>query len=344
MKYGEKLFMDKINLFFAVDDNYCPFLSTTLHSIFKNANRNYDYDVYVLNTGLKEESKQKVNQQISDQSKVMNIKINFVDVTERLKEISNKLFTRDYFSQTTYFRLFIPNMFPELNKALYLDSDIIVNGDIAELYRTDLTGNLVGAIPDMVIQNIPILIDYVEKGLGIKAEKYYNAGILLMNLEEMRKSDFENEFIELLGKYKFRVAQDQDYLNTITKDRVAYVDYSWNVQPIPNNVCPTEVKNLIHYNMLRKPWIFEETLYADYFWDNAKECIMFDEILKMKNSFTDEKKATMIEGNNKLMALAAEEAESPNNYNNTFNKCVILNFTGGNNFDISRKVGNIRKN
>lgn len=312
--------MEKINLFFAVDDNYCPFLSTTFYSILKNASKDYEYNFYVLHNGLKQTSKDKVNQEILKQEKNINASLTFVDVTEKLEILAEKLFTRDYYSKTTYYRLFIPNMFPNLDKALYLDCDIIVNGDISELYNTNLENNLVGAIPDMAVQNTPVFIEYVEKALGIKADRYFNAGILLMNLKEMRNSDFENKFIDLLGKYKFTVAQDQDYLNTLTKDRVVYVDYSWNVQPVPNNICPTEKRNLIHYNMLWKPWIFEDTLYGDNFWEYAKECSMYKEIIDLKNSFTDEKRNNSLAGGKKLLELCAIEANDPNNYNNRFNK------------------------
>jgi len=312
--------MEKINLFFAVDDNYCPFLSTTFYSILKNASKDYEYNFYVLHNGLKQTSKDKVNQEILKQEKNINASLTFVDVTEKLEILAEKLFTRDYYSKTTYYRLFIPNMFPNLDKALYLDCDIIVNGDISELYNTNLENNLVGAIPDMAVQNTPVFIEYVEKALGIKADRYFNAGILLMNLKEMRNSDFENKFIDLLGKYKFTVAQDQDYLNTLTKDRVVYVDYSWNVQPVPNNICPTEKRNLIHYNMLWKPWIFEDTLYGDNFWEYAKQCSMYKEIIDLKNSFTDEKRNNSLAGGKKLLELCAIEANDPNNYNNRFNK------------------------
>ena len=71
-----------------------------------------------------------------------------------------------------------------------------------------------------------------------------------MNLKKMREWDFEGKFIDLLCKYSFRVAQDQDYLNVLTNGMVKYVDNSWNVQPVPNNICKFNKINLIHYNML----------------------------------------------------------------------------------------------
>jgi len=186
------------------------------------------------------------------------------------------------------------------------------------LYNTDLGNNLVGAVPDMAVQNTPVFIDYVENALGVKGSKYFNAGILLMNLKEMRSWDFENKFIELLGKYSFRVAQDQDYLNVLTKGRVKYVDNSWNVQPVPNNVCEIKEVNLVHYNMLWKPWIFDNIDYSDIFWQYAKECSMYDRILQMQKSITDESRANKLKGGEALLAMAGLEAKDPNNYKNKF--------------------------
>lgn len=301
-----------INLFFAVDNNYCPFLSSALESIMQNANPKHSYNIYILHNGVSQENQETILSQIKNQ------RVQFVDVEPKLKELANKLAIRDYYTVTTYCRLFIPNMFPSLDKALYLDSDIIVNGDIANLYQTDLEDNLVGAIPDSAVQNTNEFILYVEKALGIKKDEYFNAGILLMNLREMRKWNFEDKFIDLLGKYTFRVAQDQDYLNVLTNGKVKYIDYNWNVMPIPNNTCPSNKRDLIHYNMLWKPWIFEETLYGDEFWRYAEDCPMYDEIRKISSSSTATSREKSLQGGNALLQLALSEAHDKNNFRNTF--------------------------
>ncbi len=311
--------MNKINLFFAIDDNYCPFLSSSVYSILKNANKNFIYDIYVLHHGMSNENKEIITNQIKNTASIEFVNmLEFVDMKEKLDILADKLVTRDYYTKTTYYRLFIPNMYPNLDKALYLDSDIIVTGDIAELYNTDLENNLVGAIPDMAVQNTPVFIDYVENALGVKSQNYFNAGILLMNLKEMRSWNFEEKFIDLLCKYSFRVAQDQDYLNVLTKDRVKYIDNSWNVQPVPNNICKVDKINLIHYNMLWKPWIFEGIDYSDIFWEYAKQCPMYENILKIKESITDECRNAKLQGGGALLDMCAVEAKDPNNYKNKF--------------------------
>lgn len=98
-----------------------------------NASQEYYYVIKVLYTRMSEESKEKINKYTRE-----NISIEYVDLNYYIEKIKNKLYTRDYFSMTTYFRLFISNLYPQYNKAIYLDSDIVLLKDIAELYKIDM--------------------------------------------------------------------------------------------------------------------------------------------------------------------------------------------------------------
>ena len=301
-----------IPLFFAVDDNYIKFLSITLESIFDNASKDYSYDVVVLNTGLKDESKEVLNKYNNDYVKVI-----YFDLSEKLNEVSHNLKVRDYYSKATYYRLFIQDLFPQYNKALYLDCDIVVLGDISKLFNHDLNNNLVGAIPDSAVQVTPEFIEYVNKGLGIKEDHYFNAGVLLMNLEEFRNYDLEKKFMKLLKTYTFEIAQDQDYLNVLTKDRVLYIDDSWNVMPLGNNVKPL---NLIHYNLSFKPWKYDNIQYEEHFYKYSKKAGVYEQIIQMKENFSLEDSNKDYLGGLNLKKKALFEAYSKNNYYNSIVK------------------------
>ena len=308
--------MNKINLFFAVDNNYSTFLSVTLNSIMDNANPNFVYDCYVLDNGVHEIHKDIIEFQLKD-----NFHIVWVDMQQKLQKFEEKLHTRDYYSKSTYFRLFIPNMFPQLDKALYLDSDIVVLGDISELYNTELNTNLVGGVTDSAVQNTPIFIDYVKEVVGVKDDKdYFNAGVLLMNLKQMREENFEDKFFDLLSKYTFTVAQDQDYLNAICLNRVQKIDVSWNVMPIPNNIVKCEKINLIHFNMLWKPWIFENTIFEEFFWKYAKTSPFYKTILRFKEMYPEEKKQRDLNGGAKLIETCKDEINRPDNFKKIYLK------------------------
>ena len=296
----------EIPIFFAVDDGYIPFLAVALQSLIENSSEEYNYLIKILNTDVKEENKKRIKK-----LEKSNINIEFVSVNNYIDRIKDKLYTRDYFSRTTYYRLFIPDLYPQYNKVLYLDSDIIILDDIANLYNIDIGDNLIGAIPDGIMQTMEVMQEYVEKVVGMASYKtYFNAGVILMNLDELRKLKFLEKFLYLLDKIKFSVAQDQDYLNRICKGRVRLIEENWNLMPV---TLKSEEKDrdikLIHYNFANKPWRSDEILYKDLFWKYAKETEVYDEIKQIKDNYTEEQKRGDIEINENLLKLAKFEAE-----------------------------------
>ena len=237
-----------------------------------------------------------------------NVNIEFVDLSYYIEKVQDKLYTRDYYTNTTYFRLFLPDLYPQYDKVLYLDSDIIVVGDISELYNTDMGTNLVAAAPDDIIQYNKVFQDYAELVVGVaKYQHYFNAGVLLMNLDELRKFKFEEKFLYLLGTVKFSVAQDQDYLNRLCKGRVTLLSHDWDVMPYVNNETKPEDIKLIHYNFAYKPWHFEDVTYHEYFWKYAEKTEFYDEILKIRDSYTEEQKFQDREAEKGLVELATME-------------------------------------
>lgn len=295
----------EIPVFFAVDDNYMPFLAVSLQSLIANATEKNYYSIKVLHTNISAENKKKISRYEQE-----NVNIEFVDLNYYIEKIQDKLYTRDYYSKTTYFRLFLPNLYPQYDKVLYLDSDIVILDDIAKLYHTDMGDNLVAGAPDDVIQNIKVFQDYAEKVVGVADyRKYFNAGVLLMNLDELRKFKFQEKFIYSLEKIKFAVAQDQDYLNRLCKGRVKLIDKGWNRMPMPDDKIKTSDIKLIHYNLAYKPWHFEDILYKEYFWKYAKQTEFFDKIMEIKENYTEEDRFKDIEQDRKLRKLAKKESD-----------------------------------
>ena len=139
-----------IPIFMAVDNNYIPFLGVALKSIIDNVSQQNRYEIKVLYTNVTEENKKKIEEYQTE-----NVGIEFVNLSYKLQEIQEKLYTRNYFSNTTYFRLFIPELYPEYDKAVYIDSDTITLVDIAKLYNTEMGDNLIAGIPDGAVLAIP---------------------------------------------------------------------------------------------------------------------------------------------------------------------------------------------
>ena len=292
-----------IPIFFAVDDGYIPFLAVSLKSVIDNASEENEYKIKILYTNVSEENMVKIKNY-----KSQNIDIEFVDVKKQLEAIKDKLYTRNYFSNTTYYRLFIPEMYPEYKKAVYIDSDTVCLTDIANLYNIDIGENLIAGTPDGVIQAIDVFQDYVERVVGVSDyNKYFNAGIIVMNLEELRKYRFEEKFIYMLERVKFEVAQDQDYMNRLCKGRVKLLDFSWNRMPVMGKQ-EGEI-NIIHYNLGAKPWYFDNVLYQEYFWKYAEKTEFYNEIKAIGAKYTDEDKEKDDANSAKLIELAQKETE-----------------------------------
>ena len=309
---------DIIPIFFSVDDNYIPYLAVALKSIILNASKKHNYKAIVLHQDVEE----------SNIKKVMALKqegfdIEFVPMEDCLGSITDRMSNRlraDYFTLTIYFRLFIPAMFPEYDKGIYLDSDIVVPGDISELYETELNGNLIGASVDYSIQNIPEFAKYTERGIGVHISKYINSGVLLMNLKKLREASIDKRFLELLNTYHFdTIAPDQDYLNALCNGKIQYLPGTWDTMPEENSEVVNQPK-LIHYNLFAKPWCYDNIQYEDYFWNYAKETEFYSEIRKHKENYSASQKESDKECIGRMIRLALEIADKEENFRTVFDQ------------------------
>ena len=254
-----------IHIFFACDANYIPHLTVALTSIMANCDKSYTYRFYVLESGLDISYKAGL-----DECLVGDSKIEFVDVQKSLTKLKGKISLRDYYTLATYYRLFIPILFPELDKVLYLDSDIVVLDDISKLYNINLGENLVGACRDEVLSFNAAFRQYADITVGVHHMKYFNAGILLMNLDQFRKQDLFNKFINLMKERQFPVAQDQDYLNILCANQVKRIPLAWNKTPVKQYYFNDKTVKIAHYKMAHKPWHYKGVLYEEHFWKYAK--------------------------------------------------------------------------
>ncbi len=294
-----------IPIFFSTDDNYIPFLDVAIRSLIKNASKEYSYKLIVLNTGLNPENVAKVMQNVQPGF----IDIEFVDISEQLEDIKAKLKDVYHFSIVTYYRLFIASLFPQYDKALYLDCDLVVTGDISELYSFELDDNILGACPEEFVQNTPEFRLYAKMALGVDPDTYVNAGVLVMNLAQFRKNKIEKKFIKLITKYDFDLLDpDQAYLNYLCRDKILVLPNGWNKEPFD---IPCEGnKNIVHYALYKKPWQYEDTPDGEYFWEYAKDSSFYDVILERKAAFTDEEKAAKEEAGSEILEHALKIVES----------------------------------
>ena len=279
-----------IPIFFTIDDGYAPYLHVALISLIKNASKDRRYKIIVVYQELNEENRNNLAKLVEDYP---NFEMEFKFMKQSLDMITDRIENRlrsDYFTMTIYFRIFIPDMYPEYDKAIYIDSDIIVPGDISELYDTDMHDNLIGVVTDGSVNDVPELQRYMTESLGLKLGDYFNSGMLLMNMKELRNVHLAEHFLYLLNKYHFdSVAPDQDYLNSMCYGKIEYLDSCWDAMPNRNK---PEIENpkIIHYNLFDKPWCYDDIQYQDYFWEYAKQSVYYDKIKAYKAAYTDKQK------------------------------------------------------
>lgn len=305
-----------IPIFYAIDDSYAKFVAVSIKSLIMNANNNYNYDINVIYENLSEENAKKLKSLETD-----NVKIILTEMNQNLSMITDKLGNRlrEYtFTLTIFFRLFIPVMFPKYDKCIYIDADTVIPGDISRLYNEDLGNNYLGCIVDKSTIDNEILASYFEEVVGIPRDKYINSGVLLMNSKKLRELKIDEKFLDLYIKYGFDViAPDQDYINSMCYGHIKYLSDIYDAMPNPNN---KEVENpvIIHYNLFLKPWQYENVQYYDYFWKYAKFTPYYDEILEIKNSYTDEDRKKDSEWMDLMVSRAESLVGTQNTLKNVF--------------------------
>ncbi|MGP1508089.1 MAG: glycosyltransferase [Sphaerochaeta sp.] len=300
-----------IPIFYACDENFLNYAIVSLFSLRENAKSDALYRIHFLHTDISEKRQEETRKLERD-----GFEIRFEDVTEYLDSIAHKFPIRDYYSKTTYYRLFIADMHPEYDKALYIDSDTIVQSDVSNLYTIDVSTYLVAACHEQAMLQVDEYGTYVEKCLGLSRNLYFNAGVLLLNCGEFRERKILERFIEILQVYDFVVTQDEDYLNLLCKDHILFLNQRWNTEVYGIIPYPIEEANIIHYIMFNKPWHYENCPYADIFFGYAKQTWVYDDIMRALKNYSDAQKKKDEIGAINLKKLAVKETYKEDNYLN----------------------------
>ena len=306
--------LNEIPIFFSTDNNYVPFLDVAIRSLIKNASKQYKYRIVILNTGLDLEKKQKIKQ-LEDE----NFIINFVDITHAVEDISHKLRNVYHFGLASYYRLFIQSLFPEYDKIIYLDCDIVVLGDISELYHTDLEDNNIAGVVEHNILYSPVFSRYTKEAVGIESKYYINSGIMVMNLDKLRENKIEQQFVELINTYNFDVIDpDQAYINYLCQGKIKYLPFEWNRTAVKCVEC--EKPKIIHYALGLKPWQDKDVFLGYHFWEYAISSPFYEEIKKVLNSFDTMARLKKEKAGIDIQIQGLEFAKSNNTFNKVLNK------------------------
>ena len=298
-----------VPIFYACDDTFVKYTIVSIKSLIENASKDRLYKIYILNTGVSDKMVEETEKLIQD-----GVEIKFVNIRGLVEKTSDKLPLRDYYSKTTYFRFYIADLFPEYDKAIYIDSDTVVLGDMADLYDTEIGDCYVAACNEQAMVQTEVYGNYVEKVMGIDRNNFFNAGLLLINCRAFRENKVLEQFLTMLGIYTFLVTQDEDYLNVICHNKVHWLHQGWNTEVYGKIPVKDEEIKILHYIMVAKPWHYHDCKYKEHFWKYAEMTSVYQEILEVLNNYTDELRAGDYASCLRLEKLARDEAKREDTY------------------------------
>lgn len=276
---------EHINIVFASDDNYAQHIAVVIASIMTKTKGKVCF--FVINDNI---SDNKINK-LKETAAVFNAEINFISVPE---EKFKNVYLSGHVSRAAYFRLALPDILPEdVEKAIYLDVDLLVYDDIKKLWQVDLQNIPLAAVPDYGIMASGRLCRQKADVIGLPVgEKYFNSGVLIINLKEWRKENYTKQILEIINSNQFP-HHDQDALNKIFMEDWLQIDLRWNIIPPVFNLFTKILLNktfrnqainakrnpgIIHYAGRYKPWEFSyHQDFNDMYYKYLKQTAFADE-------------------------------------------------------------------
>ncbi|WP_304354615.1 glycosyltransferase [Brachyspira innocens] len=257
----------RIDICLISDEKYAIYLGTVIVSILKNSNDNDELFFHIINTGMSKNSIDK----LIELKTIKDFKIQFYnyDHTKYVDLYNQKLKVQCHISASALVKLEIHNILKDLDKVLYLDCDVIVNKDLHDFFIMDIDNYYLAVTPR------PIKFTTVNEETHIKSEaKYFNSGVMLLNLKKFRDVNIDSKFTEYLNSIeKISYILDQEVFNAVLKDNIKYIDDRYNIsidQFIIQKVKPLMLENIyiIHYSGKYKPWNlnYKQLYYSEEYW------------------------------------------------------------------------------
>ena len=297
-KKGKEVFINNIqynnnntiHLSLSIDDKYIYPCIVFLTSLLDNRANSTFYIIHILkNNELSKESMKKIDTIIE------RFGNHSVNLTYYNLEGISKNSTTGYLSVTSYYKIVLPSLLPNVDKIIFADGDMINLADLSEMYSIKFKEN-------MYFCGITDYIDHLNqlREVGLSSDKYINAGVLLMNLEALRENSIEKKLTEFIATHTLKFFE-QTAINCVCFNNTQVLPYKYNLfafpslymliklnnqQDIKYRVNESELKEafnnptLFHYVSIDKPWRKENTLFNRvYWWYYVKMSGFYQEIL-----------------------------------------------------------------
>ena len=282
-----------IPIIFAIDNNVVMQCGVTITSLLLNAKEGTFYDMYIL-CNKSQLDKANRNSLLKAFETNRKCKISFVDVGETFKE-SEGLAT-GHVTTATYYRLAIPTLFPQFERVIYADIDMIFQQDLSELYQNSLSnGEWIAAARDLAIDDKFYFKSDLPYKVGKSEKDYFNAGFLVMNLKSLREENVVEEF-NRHAKIKYD-QNDQDVLNVVCNGHVQILPsiYNFQLNHFSNYMWKRKTPEIqfgdlfknatLHYTWKHKPWNSLECVAYDTWWHYYKMSPFYDDMVYFKRQY-----------------------------------------------------------
>lgn len=281
-----------IQIVYATNNMYAPYAGVSIASLVEHASADYFYNICVFHTGLSATTKNCLNSM-----RGKNYKVETLAVDRFIEEEVKLMYTNFHFSKEMFYRILIPHIFPDCSKAIYLDCDTVVLGDISEFYNLDLEGHTIGAVNDL--QHL-VSRNYVTDELNLSLSGYINSGVLLIDCQRFRAQKIKEKcFRELAARTSLRYP-DQDLINLVCAGDIKLFDRKWNyiwhyqiTRDDPTLNLPQEEMDpylraagdigILHFTSNIKPWNNRICPLAEHFWDYVPRSPFAERIISAWN-------------------------------------------------------------
>lgn len=207
-----------INVVFITDNKYAAITGTAITSLKSNRDKVNDYHVYVVTIDMEPDNSAKFRNLAED-----GFQITLIEDDAKFAKYNRR--KGAFTSKSTYTRFYLAELLPELDKVIYLDDDIIVQQDLADLDQMLLEDHYCLASADMMAEVTSPT--HMEK-LGCDLEKIFNAGVMVMNLKKMREDNISDKLIDYI-RHGLNYVGNQDAFNIVFHGNVRYISCLWNL-------------------------------------------------------------------------------------------------------------------
>lgn len=275
-----------IPVIWGVDSNYVFPAFVVMKSILSNSGENYHF--FILSS---DDITEKVNRFSNIlRHKHNNFVVEIIHINEEI--FGNISINHKHLSKAAYFRLLAPKLITDFDKAIYLDCDLLVNGDLEELFQLDIGDNYIAGVKDChLIGNSPEEVEH-QLIIGLPTtEKYINSGVMLLNLKRMQQDNIFAKFLSQLQKNN--PYEDQDVLNVCCYPYIHVIPLKYNLfhfysgrnisylKHLPfetrDFAFDTENPFIIHMGGPYKPWFSSKVKGATLWWHFAQSFTQCEE-------------------------------------------------------------------